>query len=156
VPQPIVEYAEFRKAYTRPRQSYIEDGKWMTVDKFVAPMGTFRWNLLTQDGESVLGVLKSFHLPAPKYRGVSQKAVYFKWDCSVHVTREKVNGETVETKHSTKDAILVAADAIRDMGYDVVVEYLPREIKEWLDGPLAPPVRVRFQDQYKMVIKHPE
>lgn len=183
MPQPIVIYDEFVKAYTRKGFKMRRDPKLgrvvpMLTDCLVPPMGTFRWGLLTKDGEAVLDILKSFHLPAPKYRGVSKVAVYFKWNCSVHVTREKAHGKTTETKHSTSDALLVAADKIREMGYDVTVEYCPRENKNesmyecgycgrekqgcsssscrcqsWL------PMMVRkgpaVVDQYKMVIKHP-
>jgi hypothetical protein len=178
VPQPIVIYGEFVKEYTRPRHSHVEHNTWIYKERFLRPMGNFKWSLLTADGERILNGLKSFHLPAPKYRGVSKKAVYFKWDCSVHVTREKVDGETVETRHSTKDAILVAADWVREQGYEVEVEYCPRSNRNesvfeckycgrekqdssatscrcetWL------PMMVRkgpvIIDQYKMIIKHP-
>lgn len=109
MPASIVVYDEYRRMYTRPGYTFKLDRTTgrrdpKIEDVFDPPMGTFSIKLFTKAGAEAYQQIRLMTPRAPKFRGVSKTAVYFKWEGL-----------------DARDAVLVAADKFRDDGYDVAV-----------------------------------
>jgi hypothetical protein len=109
MPAKLVDYAEYKTLYTTMGWTFKFDRATGRRDPkrglvFDPPMGTFSIKLFTKVGAEVYQQIRLMTPRAPKFRGVSKTAVYFKWEGP-----------------DARDAVLVAADKIRDDGYDVTV-----------------------------------
>ncbi len=94
VPEPIVRYEGYREHYTSPR------------GRFEPPTGCqFTLKLLTGTGREVYDAVRKWVGNPPAARGISKKAVFFKWN------RTKHDGAT----HGRKPVIdVTAVMAFRD------------------------------------------
>lgn len=107
--KPIIDMRRYNKQYEY--FYYGDNGELIRAIGTPTGMGgSICLKVLSNRGAEIYAKLKQFAAGrAPKFNGLSRRTIYFKW--VLH-----------EDSPTGRDQLLVAADWVRDLGYEVVVE----------------------------------